>query len=484
MNEYLDDKENALLVLANAIEKLGKNPILVRARATVHWHWNEHESALEIYRDIAEHIGKNSPVERAFGMREAAISAANCNQWSLAEAWFLDGHQAAASLCGDKMMAMAIGLRADAAAAALRVGDADRALTQFVNAVEALATLEPINTLAAAYCHRIVRHAILWACMYMQGTPAWFTGQPVKLDPGACSFSEPDPAIWELPLAHIDSVWYMLAELEVSANVDVGINSSLNQRLSEGLIPLLEFSLRAKLIAQAIASLNAVGFVEYLTKYIETTVYNVNHQQSLKSKFSVVEPLRENIPKLGSYKSDDPMVEKFGMKAILAYGISAILTDEVTAVSELENILIDKFGNAFPGKSVFNFWNNEETLLTDLDQVVAKICKSYSRNDHLTARDICLAGLRFFQWIDQSEFRDALTPILAIWLRSRWNQILKRGKFQLSNPPTTVPPIVECLEVTDNNRSFVAKLLRIGCDAARMPLSSEYRNDLIAIETS
>ena len=484
LNEYLNDKEKALSVLGEAVELLGQDPILGRARATVHWHQGEHEIALEIYRGIVEYIGQDSPIERTFALREAAISAAKCNEWLLAEKWFLDGHRAAACLDSNDMFAMAIGLGADAAAAALRAGDAGRALTEFAKSVDALTNLEPDDSLAAAYCHRVIRHAILWVYSRIEGTPVEVSGQTIKLEPGTCSNPDPLPAIRELPLGHIDGTWYFLAESEVSANVDVGINSSLNKRLTEGMIPQLELGLRIKFIQKDISSLNAAGFAEHFTKFIETTVHYSKNRQHLKSTFDVVVPTRENIPTLDSYISDEPMVEQVARDAVLGYGIHTIMVGQPTAISELEVALVEFFGNSFPGKSVFDYWSDGLLSLTEQDQAVAEIIKNYLRNSHFAPRDFYLTGLRFFEWINQSRFRDSLIPLLAIWQRSGWDRILKQGRFQIYNPSITVPPVAECLKDSGNDSSFVAELLLVSSDAAGVRLSSVYRSNLIAMKKS
>ena len=76
LDEYQHDKEGALAVLDGAEAVMGNDQILSRARAKVHWNHDEHRTALEILRDIADQVGGDSPVERAFALREAAISAA------------------------------------------------------------------------------------------------------------------------------------------------------------------------------------------------------------------------------------------------------------------------------------------------------------------------------------------------------------------------------------------------------------------------
>ncbi len=50
---------------------------------------------MKILREIADVVGRDSPVERAFAMREAAISAAKTNDWAQAEAWFGEAGKAA-----------------------------------------------------------------------------------------------------------------------------------------------------------------------------------------------------------------------------------------------------------------------------------------------------------------------------------------------------------------------------------------------------
>ena len=152
LNEYQNDKEGALAVLEEAVAALGDDPILSRAIAKVYYRHGEHETALKILRGIADQVGVDSPVERTFALREAAISAAKCNDWPQAEKWFLDAQNAATLAQGDDTDVMAIGLGADSAVAALETGDMDRALTRLAEAVEALTDVNPEATLHAAYC--------------------------------------------------------------------------------------------------------------------------------------------------------------------------------------------------------------------------------------------------------------------------------------------------------------------------------------------
>ena len=264
MDEYQNDRAGALAVLEEAVADMGDDVLLRRAIAKIHARHSEYRKVLEIFRGIADQVGSDNPLERAFALREAAISAARCGDWAQAEQWFFDAQSAARLVPVDTMRVMAVGLGADSAVAALETGDIGRALTRLAEAVEALADINPEATLRAAYCHRVIRQAALWVKSRVEGRTIESGGQPFIMEAGACSNPAPPPAIRELPLVHIDVAWYLLAEAEVTAGLDVGIAATRNDRLMQGLIPTLEVSLRIKTIQTAIDKLDSIGFATQL----------------------------------------------------------------------------------------------------------------------------------------------------------------------------------------------------------------------------
>src|SRR5690606_16663468 len=125
---YADDFEGALRVLDEAAAENGDDVLIDRARAKVYWRAQDHERALSILRGIADVVGKDNNVERAFALREAAISAASCDDWAQAEEWFLESKFSASAAKLPDMQAMSVGLGADAAVAAFKAGQAERCL--------------------------------------------------------------------------------------------------------------------------------------------------------------------------------------------------------------------------------------------------------------------------------------------------------------------------------------------------------------------
>ena len=480
LNEILNDQEKAISVLDVAVGKFGQDLILSKAKATVYWYQDEHITAFEIYQSIAQLIAEESPEESTFVLRQAAISAGKCGEWSIAKKWFLEAQRVAASLDGETISVITIGLGADAALSKIRAGDTRGALAGLVSSVDALTNVDPDKSIATAYCHRVVRHAVLWVHSHIDNMRGKGGIQVTDLEPGTCSNPNPLPAIRELPLGHIACAWYMLAETEILANLDVGIYSSLSNRLTDGVIPLCEYSLRVNLIQKHTSNLDADGFAQHFTKFIETTVYCSQNMQRLKSTFDIVTPIRESIPTIDNFTSLDPVVEQFAREAVLGFGMYSLMKDQSASIVELEKSLTNHFGKNHPGKSVYDYLNNGLSL-TDRDQAVVEIIKRFLQIAQMPLRDFYLAGLYFFVWIDNSVmFRDSLILSLAHWQRSGWERILQQEKFQISDPFVSVPPIVECLEGSENDRSFVAELLIASSYASGVRLSSSYSDYLLA----
>ena len=481
LDEYQNNKEGALTVLAEARASYGDDVILSRAIAKVYYRHDEHGTALEIVRSIADQVGVDDPIERAFALREAAVSAAKCDEWSQAEQWFLDAQSAAKLVQVDDMRVIAVGLGADSAVAALETGDIGRALTRLTEAIEALADINPEATLQAAYCHRVIRHTVLWTQSRITGSDVQIGGRPIAMEAGTCSNPAPLPAIRELPLGHIDVAWYMLAETESAAGLDVGITATLDARLAQGPIPMTEVNLRTQTIQTDIARLDTDGFAAHFTKYVESMVYLSKEVARPRVPFDPVAPARGQIPKLAKNGPFDSTTEQTAKEAILAYGICSALADRPEAMTELEAALEGQFSGPFPGKPVFDYWNEKSAFSAELDQTVVSIIKALLQNEYIEPYAFWVAGLRFFEQINQSNFKPFLTPRLAAWQRAGWKRILTAERFRLSSPRQTVPLIEEVLAIPADDSSFIARLLLASAEAVEAPLPPAYRASLKAL---
>ena len=479
LDEYQDDSKGAMAVLEEAVSTMGPDPILSRSMAKVYWKQGNHGKVLEIIRDIEDRVGGDNLYERAYALREAAISAAECGEWEQSEKWFVEAQNAAGQDPSANMKVMAVGLSADSAVAAFEAGGTGRALERLAEALGALANINPEATLHAAHCHRLIRHTVLWMKSRIEKREGKIQREPIATEPGVCSNPDPLPVIREQPLTDIDTAWYMLAEAEIEAGLDMGITATLHSRLERGQISKWECRLRRKMIQANINRLDAVGFAVHLKPYAEAAVYLSGERP--QAPLDPLSPERGEIPALDMDEPLDSRAERTIKDAILAYGVNSVFANRSMAMKDLKTALHKQFAGPFPGESVFDHTEENLNSLAELDKIAISLTEGLFQNEHVTPYEFWSAGLGLFNWINQSNFKDLLTARLAVWQRFRWKLILTEESFRLCSPSQTVPAIREVLKIPMNDQSFVAKLFLATSDAVGVALVSEHRNILKAI---
>ena len=478
LDEYQNDKVGALRVLRQARSKVGDDPILGRALANVHFRHCDHRAALSAYRGMAVQIAICNRVERAFTLRKAAISAAKCGEWSQAQQWFGEAAAAAASIEGHDMAPMAIGLRADSAVADFEAGNTGNALTRFVDAVQALSDLDPADTLRAAYCHRVVRHSVVWMLSRAGEGDGTIYGTAISLEAGSCSNPDPPPTIREHPLGHIDIVWYMLTKAEVMLGIDVGISEKLEHRLGQGTIPMWEIDLRTELIRRAVGDLDVGRLIVHFKTYVEGQLFLPDLYTQGVERFNPLNPQRGEIPVADGDALSQPAGEHAARDAILAFGICSAISGRAEAMTELASALDGHFPVGYPGRTVLDHWKGEQTTLSEFEKATVAIIKALLRSEHIVPNLYWTSGVCFLAWTRDSRFKDMVTARLGAWQRREWQRIVAAESFRLARPQQTVPPIEEVLTVSTDDRRFVANLLLAASDAVDTSLAPMYREML------
>ena len=479
IDEYINNKDGALAVLDEAVSRMGGDAILHRGIAKIRWRHGEYRDALAIFDGLVYREYGESAVERAFTFRMAAVCAAHCGEWSSAEKWFSDAESAARASRGENMDVMAIGLGADAAVAAARNKNPESALQRLKGAVEALAEVDGAASLRAAYCHHMVRAAALWVKCRFENAGTRGSNEPVKFDPGACSAADPSEAVRELPLRHLDVAWYVLAMAEVASGVDIGIAATLDDRLELDPIPLMECSLRRELIRVDIERLDSSGFATHFKEYVEYNVFYLKEKERIQARFDACDPERGRVPTIDQVAPQDPVAIRVSSEAIIAFIIFAAMQERRDSVRDLEKEMDGRFEQEFPGRVLFDMSNGASDVVGELEREVTVNAHRVIHNEYVGPREQWLAGLRFFEWTNQSTFfMDVLTWGLAAWMRSRWTKIVDKETFRLSAPRRTVPPIRMILEAGENDTSFVARMLLAGAEAVGILLGVDYRKQL------
>ncbi len=480
-DEYENEMEKALAVLDNAATIFGSDPILSRARAKIYGHHNQHSMALSILRAIEDQAGGDNSIGSAFALREAAISAAKCDDWPQAEKWFLEAKRSAEHAQSDNMRIMALGLGADAAVAAFKAGDAGHALERLAKTLEGLTDIDPNSSLRAAHCHRIIRHTVLWLQSQIEGRLVKIDEEPLEMLPGTCSNPEPTPAIRELPLGHIDLAWYMLAQAEVAAGLNVEITAQLPNRLTDGPIPAMEFFLLTQRIKRDIDNLDISQFSIHLWPFIEAVAHIAKQGNRLQWLSDPIMPERGQIALLDKNAPFDPAVKQTAIDAILAFCMHTAMVSGVDPMLELEAALASEFADNIPGREVFESWKtHQKGQLGPLDQTIIDVLKAIIQKEHIDPFAFWMAGLRLLEKINQTRFKQILTPSLSAWQRSGWKQITTTEAFRLKSPSLNIPVINEVLSNPLDDRRFIAKLLLVSSEAVGIKLEV-YRSILKAM---
>ncbi|AFT90269.1 hypothetical protein [Paraburkholderia phenoliruptrix] len=473
-DEYLDDSEGALRALDEAVQALGESVALARARARVYWRRQDHPRSLDILRHIAEEVGRDNPVERATALREAAISAAHCDEWALAETWFMEGAQAAAVSESPDMAVMMIGLGADAAVAALHAVALERALSGLRNALTALAGIDPASSLRATYCHHVVRHAVLWAQSWVDRRRVEFEGAPISVAPGCCSNPEPPSAIAQRTLGAMDIAWYLLAETETSAGVNAGVADSLYGRLTGGPIPVLEVGLRARRLTQDMAVLDAGSFAGHLWGYVEAMMYLAHNRDETVTRFDPAQPVRGAIPALPRSDASLPVVDAIVKDAVFAYGIRAACSHASDLLSGLRTSLDAQLNAGVAQTALARACATIELLpASTFDDALIDAIRCFRTGGQPSPATYCWAGIQFFIQAGRSNFGRYLTGVIAAWQRKAWTRIIDSQRFRLAQVSKTLPRIRGALSLAEDDERFLATLFLAAADATSMDLPAE-----------
>lgn len=473
LDEFLADADGALAVLDEAAGILGDGPLLARGRAKIFYRRDDHAKSLEILRGIADVIGRDNAIERAFALRQAAISAANCGDWAQSEAWFRDAQGAASEGQTDDLKTMAVGLGADAAVAALQQGKTAVALLGFAEMLTAIATIDPEASLNTAYLHRAARYVVLWAKSFITGSNVQIDGQPISIYPGACSNPEPAEAIRQFPLGALDAAWYLLADCEIAAGIDEGIARSLPDRLSDGPILMLEVSLSTDQMKRAVELSDAKSFVHNLPTFVSAHLYVLNNARALREGFEPITPARGLIPP-GDLTTG--VAEQLACDAIVAFGLRALFASNPPVLPALRIELQNQLGPVHLGRNVFAPEVSEPGLY--LLHTVRTMLDAYLGGEFRGPPDFWQFGFRCFEQLNRSSFGLSLFPPYAAWLREGWKRILSEQRFLLRQPLRTESPIRAVLAKPDNNRAFAAALLLAAIDAVAIQLAPAYVAEL------
>lgn len=455
LDEYVKDSARALAALGEAEARLGRMASISRARAKIHWQSRNHRAALSGLEEVWNDAQPNhDAIERGFIAREAGISAAETGDWVSAQIWFERARTCYSAFASGSLPSLKIGLRADAAQAAFKAGDATGAIAGYAQALEELKSLNPDASLNAAYCHRVVRNAVLWLMRETRGTPVDFdeTVQP----PGACSNPDPVEAIRGQPLGPLDMGWYLLADAALDLG-QVKFFQNLHQRLGDGPILGLEVGRQKKFADYLLQTEDVSSLILALPRYGAGLAY-LEEKGVEQSVGDIMNPTRGMLPVCVLDGNEPPTARRGVVDLLISFAMIRAMEGNGASVRALRSGLGGDEWTSIRGLA--RLMVGAEGEPRDLAELTAvSIATTIAADGHPADPGVALAAtVRFLLWVSRSEFKSQMKGPLENWIAVTWNAIIDQSRFRLRNPQRTAPMIAEALATTGDPLARVARV--------------------------
>jgi len=475
IDENGDDADRAFACLAEAESRIGPDVAVGRARAKIHWRRRDHAAALPLLTAAAE-AGGQDRIERAYIAREAGISAATLGDWDAAYNWF-DRAQAAAATASEipSVRAMSIGLLADTAQAACKAGRPAIAIGKMRDALTSLPTIDAEGTLEEAYCHRVVRHCLLWLYREITGALAEDL-EETFYRPGAASNPEPLEAIRSHPVLALDMSFYMLADADKALAEPTGFHRDFRKHFVVGPVLSSEISAAIADDREVIGSHDPSDFVARVRRHASMTRM-VDSGEAREAAEQMTNPRRGTIP-LATIADEAPedllraaedYVLSFATGAAMARAFDAIDSIVAQGLSAPEiaavHPLLRRMGGAV------------STLTSDREGAANSI---WLVRENLSGRpaEFCWAAVWLLIHVSNSRLRDGVAQPLIAWIFAGADHLVRNARFLLSTPAMTVPAVEAIIGTPDRSMASAARLLLALAPAAATTYIPKVRDRL------
>ena len=458
IEQYGGDYRGAVISLIEAEKKIGPRMEIVRRRAQILFRHNAQEEGIYLLQSVNDSAQANVLIpEKGFWLRDEAISLASAGKWAEAQFSFELAQQIAAGSAIPEIKVMAIGLRADAALAAYQANKRQDAIRLLMISLKELQFLDPTESTMAAYCHRVVRHGLLWMLNILNGGGYLVDDLPPKMVSGMCSNPEPPERIKTLPLAPLEMAWYLLAEIDLRCGGLNGADAVLKEIVRDGASPIMELGVRSLRLDLAIQRESAEDMFDALHKCVDAKRYFDIHKQKIMQQ-KVDFPLLVKIPTVPvEFYANDVGVQSFISSVLIAFGLFGVINGR--SLSDLESTA-EKFLAFNPGLAELA----REMVVgpkvgSEPANNAAKCIYYISQGGVLSVDDAYEICVNLIYIANNSEvLREELAALISKWIRNLWRMILGSRSGELRSPIFT-PAILECLRMPDSLRSAVLVLL-------------------------
>jgi hypothetical protein len=455
-DEYLGDREKALEVLDGADAIYPGDERLKRSRATVLGNMGRHAEELAILSELTPDYSQDEPLERIMMLRSAAISAAKVGDFDKAADLF-DQTYAACGLNEPQTLGLSVppGLLVDSACIHMRAGRVDEALVRWRDALRLIDTHLGSSDPLLVYAQAAADHALQWATARSEGIA--FESE-IESNPGTCSTLQPKFERSKLGERQPLRGWYLLARLEAVLGRDVSGADLLALERAQGIDIGLAGGVSLARIEQASAALDADRFLAELPRYASLWAAISRN----RANFLSLRQAYDDVIRL-SLDSADELLSEIGRSAVSAaigHFLMAGRAEEAIALAERARHLSPGFGPVFPVDSVLP---SEDFVIAGIASLRRLVAGDAAEVDVLFQNSV-----QAFLWARYVGIR-SLAPPLHTLLVSRWQDMTRNRRAELSLPRLSVPAIEAAFDDTPTIGA-IARLLRAAALASTRPL--------------
>lgn len=482
LDEGISDRKSSLEVIGAAIEKLGKQPALIRQKSKVLKHEGLDDAAASLLIEIEDQITDLTAFDRGLALRDGAEAAAAAKRPDDALRLFRKAEAAFASDGGNR--ALRIGLIVDEAITLWELGQLEAAIRRAGDALEAVEEIDASASRQNLRAHQMARAVVglfmTLAAPYLKGPrPAVKAGMGSILEG-----SSPPEAVELKPLA---DNWRILEAVEIEAGVDADIARRSAARQSASRIVSLESGIASAYFTNALNSEDIDGAVQAIAPAL-----------SLFKHFKATLNARQD-SRADLTRTDVAELRSLSIAELLADGwqetIQGALVDIMLTLSLGASWSPDAARQL--QQTVTTFWGDGKLVEPLVAAASGKIPAVGSNSMPMlvafslsTINDDATLSLehrmrRDLFWVYQaanSLGRHTLEPLVVKALATGWRFVIEHQTFSLSMPMRSAPIVEAAIKALEQHGIRSApQLLDAVSEAARVAVPPQWNPFLVVL---
>ncbi|MEJ2408501.1 MAG: hypothetical protein P8Y48_03950 [Novosphingobium sp.] len=240
---------------------------------------------------------------------------------------------------------------------------------------------------------------------------------------------------------------------------------------------MTELAKRKQPINLAIVHADADAFLDHFLPWLEITAF----LSALRSG-QVGMPDDGFTPALTEQQLAGGITHQIGDDTLVAFAMSASMKEDREAVDKVEAGLRERFGPGFPGNAGLWHFRGEIAAPVTLDDHVGQAGKKMLSGEPtpppMRNGEAWTVGMRFLERALGSNFKSEILYPLALWTRTRWEEVCDKGVGFMAHIEDNLPVLREALQEPRNDAAFVANMLLLGAPAVEMDMQDEVQGML------